>query len=161
MTALPELFCRRYVFYNSFIDYFDNWDNTLYHKHLQQGLSLGDRMQRAFDAVFALQTSTAAIIIGSDCPYLQTNHLQQAFAALQTHDIVIGEATDGGYYLLGMKQMHADLFAQKKWSSPSVFTDTIADINNLQLSTYCLPVLSDIDTESDWADYLLRLAENS
>ena len=49
--------------------------------------------------------------IGSDCLDLTTDELEQAFTALETVDVVVGPATDGGYYLLGMNQLQPALFA--------------------------------------------------
>ncbi len=66
------------------------------------------------------------------------------------YDVVIGPANDGGYYLLGMKQLHADLFLNKQWSTNEVYEATINDFKKTGLSYYELPVLIDIDTEEDW-----------
>jgi len=72
-----------------------------------------------------------------------------AFAHLNNHDIVIGPATDGGYYLLGMKQVHAKLFQNIYWSTSNVFQQTLAACMDQNLSVHLLTELSDIDIEKD------------
>ena len=111
---------------------------------------LGQRMQHAFAEAFAAGT-TQALIIGTDCPGLTAELLHQAAAALATHDLVLGPADDGGYYLLGMKQLHPDLFAGKQWSTATVLPDTLADAARLGLRTALLPTLHDVDSAADLA----------
>ena len=109
---------------------------------------LGQRMQHAFAEAFAAGAS-GALIIGTDCPGLKGNLLQQAAAYLRTHDLVLGPADDGGYYLLGMNALHPTLFAGKRWSTPTVLTDTLADAARLNLRVALLPPLHDVDSEAD------------
>src|SRR5690554_5526453 len=71
------------------------------------------------------------IIIGTDCPGLEAEDMEAAISALESHDLVIGPAYDGGYYLLGMKKLYEPLFENKNWSSSTVFSDTMADVNAL------------------------------
>ena len=63
-------------------------------------------------------------------------------------------ATDGGYYLLGLKKNHSQLFSGIEWSTPMVLSKTIENISLLQWSSVLLPTLSDIDYEDDWIKYL-------
>ncbi len=109
---------------------------------------LGEKMQAAFTHDFD-RPAAAAVIIGTDCPGLTTGHLQEAFAALQTHDLVLGPALDGGYYLLGMRQLHPELFAGKSWSTATVRAETLADAARLGLRVHLLPALQDVDTVAD------------
>lgn len=111
---------------------------------------LGHRMHSAFAHAFD-QGATATVIIGTDCPGLATAHLREAYAALETHDVVLGPATDGGYYLLGMKQLWPELFREKQWSTASVRADTLADAARLNLRVHQLPELRDVDTAADLA----------
>jgi rSAM/selenodomain-associated transferase 1 len=141
------------VFYADFIDWADIWPNELYQKQLQQGHDLGQRMQQAFEWAFR-QSYAQIVITGSDCPQLTTAIIQQAYEALRTHQVVIGPAADGGYYLLGMNSLIPDLFADKKWSSPTVLSSTLADLHRLQIPYFTLPTLHDIDQEEDL--YLLK-----
>jgi rSAM/selenodomain-associated transferase 1 len=121
-----------------------------YDQQEQVGADLGARMATAFTQSFA-QGATAAVIIGTDCPGLTTNHLEQAFAALQTHDVVVGPAMDGGYYLLGMKTLHASFFQGKTWSTDSVLAELLAEARALHLRVRQLPQLRDVDTAEDLA----------
>ena len=90
-----------------------------------------------------------SVIIGTDCIDLTHENLENAFFALKEFDVVIGPAEDGGYYLIGMKKPIKELFENKKWSTESVFIDTIEDIKRLGLTHFTLPTLSDIDTLDD------------
>jgi rSAM/selenodomain-associated transferase 1 len=111
---------------------------------------LGHRMAIAFATAFAAGSARVAII-GTDCPGLRAAHLAQAFALLASHDVVLGPATDGGYYLLGLRQPHPELFQNKSWSTDSVLTDTLADAHRLGLQVALLPELRDVDTAADLA----------
>ena len=111
---------------------------------------LGQRMAAAFAAAFAAGAGRV-VIIGTDCPGLQAIHLIQAIALLADHDLVLGPAADGGYYLLGLRQPQPELFAHKNWSTASVLTETLADAQRLGLRTTLLPELRDVDTAADLA----------
>jgi rSAM/selenodomain-associated transferase 1 len=94
-----------------------------------------------------------AVIIGSDCPGLTTLIINDAFAVLETNDIVLGPANDGGYYLLGCKKVYPALFEGIAWSTPYVLGQTIEKIENENLSYRLLDHLTDIDTLQDWLRY--------
>ena len=111
---------------------------------------LGARMITAFAAAFTAGARRVAII-GTDCPGLRAGHLTEAFAALDTADVVLGPATDGGYYLLGLRRPQPELFANKAWSTASVLADTVADARRLGLRVALLPELRDVDTADDLA----------
>lgn len=142
---------RRYLFYSNFIDPADEWPSSQFDKQLQPQGDLGNRMLQAFE--LALRENEAAIIVGSDCPGLNTDILQTAFEQLRQHDFVIGPAQDGGYYLLGMRQVSPYLFLDMTWSTSHVFTDTIRRLGANGKSYYVLPTLSDIDYAEDWERY--------
>ena len=109
---------------------------------------LGQRMAAAFDAAFAAGAGRV-VIIGTDCPGLTAALLGEAVAHLVHHDAVLGPATDGGYYLLGLRRPVPELFVNKAWSTASVLADTLADAKQLQLSVALLPELQDVDTVED------------
>ncbi len=142
------------VFYSNFIED-DIWQNDLFQKKVQEGNDLGERMKNAFKSLAVEQAGSftagykKAIIIGTDCPGINKNILEDAFLKLNNSDIVIGPAADGGYYLLGIKKVHSFLFHNIEWSTNSVFQQTIDLCNRNNLSYFLLPELSDIDDEKD------------
>lgn len=140
--------CSHFVFYSSYVHINDVFDDNLFTKFVQEGKDLGERMMNAFKKVFALGCKKVCII-GSDCYELQTETLNEAFEKLNNHDVVIGPASDGGYYLLGMKQLYMGLFLQKDWGTSSVFADTIDSITKAGVSFTELGVLNDLDTIVD------------
>jgi uncharacterized protein len=109
---------------------------------------LGDRMAQAFQSAFA-SGAERVVIIGSDCPQLDADRLSQAFRSLQTHDLVLGEATDGGYYLIGLRQFAAELFVGIDWSTDRVLSQTLAIANQKMLAIALLEPLTDIDRPED------------
>ena len=125
----------------------DNFWDT-FSCELQIGDTLGDKMQHAFKLIFE-KNFQKCIIIGSDCPKLSADIVNTAFNKLENHDTVIGEAQDGGYYLLGTKHLIPALFKNKQWSTSNVYSQTILDFKNEKLSYSTLPVLNDLDEEKD------------
>ena len=105
-------------------------------------------MLAAFEAAFAAGYQSV-VIIGSDCEQLTQEVVEQAFQQLQTHQVVIGPALDGGYYLLGMNGLYPQLFRHKPWSTPQVFRETMLDVQELGLTYSLLPTLSDVDYLED------------
>ncbi len=128
------------------------WDAGIFLTALQQGAELGERMQHAFTLLFA-EGYQKVCIIGSDCMDLTRNDIEEAFAVLDLNDLVIGPSTDGGYYLLGMKELFAELFSNKLWSTDSVLPATIKNIKSAGKTFHLLRALTDIDTEDDWNQY--------
>lgn len=133
---------KKTVFFTNSDEPKEIWEE--FSQKIQQGLSLGDRM---FNAI--KNNDGHSVIIGTDCIDLTKDVLEDAFKALNKFDVVIGPAEDGGYYLIGMKEPIKALFENKKWSTESVFIDTIEDIKRLGLTHFTLPTLSDIDTLDD------------
>lgn len=112
--------------------------------------SLGARMAHAFEEAFE-SGAGRVVIIGTDCPGLGAALLTRAFDELLTHDVVLGPADDGGYYLLGMNKLEAELFQNKSWSTAAVLPATLADAARLGLRVVLLPTLPDVDSASDLA----------
>lgn len=119
---------------------------------LQQGQDLGERMANAFVRSFE-SGMDKVVLIGTDCPTIQNQELIQAFDALTTSDLVVGPATDGGYYLIGMKCRAAYLFEGIAWSTPRVLSQTLNLASQHGLTTTLLRELDDIDTQEDWQRY--------
>jgi rSAM/selenodomain-associated transferase 1 len=142
-----QLKTDRIVFYSDKIEANDIW-NDGYKKQLQHGNDLGERMMNAFQNVFQNDYS-CAIIIGTDCPELDEKMVMNAFEVLDKYDVVIGPSADGGYYLLGMKTMHEQLFKNIQWSTNIVLQTTSERCNANNLSYFLLKELHDVDEEND------------
>ncbi len=138
----------RQVWYSSFIDQNDLFDGNLFEKRLQEGGDLGERMQNAFSKSFE-EGYRKVVIIGSDCPELDSSIIEQAFDELKQSDVVIGPSADGGYYLLGMNTFIPEIFEGIKWSSAEVLSRTKEKLNRSGYLFKELEILNDIDTEED------------
>jgi rSAM/selenodomain-associated transferase 1 len=139
---------RKFIYYADEVSDYDLWSVPGYTKRKQHGNDLGERMLNSFKELFE-QSFNRIIIIGSDCLQLQTENLQEAIALLESNVAVMGPASDGGYYLLGLTKLYPELFVNKPWSTDQVFAKTIDDFNNLGISYALLEELSDIDDITD------------
>ena len=144
-----ELEVDKTVFYSEYVTEDDLWDSDYYSKKVQEGNDLGERMLNAFSWGFE-QGYQKVLIIGSDLYDLNTEDLDQAFTALDKNDFVIGPASDGGYYLLGMKQLYKKLFKHKDWGKASVLQDSLNDLKDQ--SVELLGVRNDVDLYEDIKD---------
>jgi len=117
--------------------------------HPQPDTDLGNRLATAVAGAFG-RGAGAVVLIGGDCPGLGTSELRAAAAALRTCDAVMGPATDGGYYLLGLRAACPAWFADIAWSTPMVAAQTRAVADRLGLTLRELPKLRDVDTAADW-----------
>jgi len=127
----------------------DIWNEIIYTKKQQHGADLGIRMQHAFEQGFEAGYNQI-IIIGSDMYDLNEDDLEDAFSQLSSHDFVIGPAQDGGYYLLGMKQLKKSLFKNKTWGTSTVLADSMKDIEGELVAI--LEERNDIDVFEDIKD---------
>ncbi len=139
---------RKFIYYADEVSDYDLWSVPGYTKRKQNGNDLGERMLNSFKELFD-QGFTRIIIIGSDCLQLKTETLKEAVALLESNAAVIGPASDGGYYLLGLTKFYPDLFINKPWSTDQVFERTINDLINQGISYALLEELSDIDDGTD------------
>lgn len=140
------LLMDKIVFYSNYIDTEDAWNNSIYKKQLQQGEDLGVRMSNAF--LWAFRNGYASVVlIGTDCLDIDESIIKRSFSLLSEFEVVIGPAKDGGYYLLGMNQSHPHLFLNKEWGTHTVLSDTLENLGEINFQL--LPVLNDIDEESD------------
>jgi rSAM/selenodomain-associated transferase 1 len=116
-------------------------------------------MQTAFAQAF-LQGASQVAIIGTDCPHLSADLLQRAFTQLQSHDLVLGAAADGGYYLISLHRPIPELFDQIPWSTHLVLAATLRIARSLNLAVHLLPCLSDIDRPEDLAHLPAHLRQD-
>lgn len=116
--------------------------------HPQSSGDLGVRMLVAFTEAFNIGMERV-IMIGIDCPDLDAAILKQAFDQLQFHDLILGQAADGGYYLIGLRRLIPELFTGIDWGSNRVLTQTLNRAKKLGFSWQLLPELTDIDRPED------------
>jgi rSAM/selenodomain-associated transferase 1 len=116
---------------------------------------LGQRMGRLISDVFAAG-SVRVVLLGADSPTLPRAFLDRAFELLRSHPVVLGPATDGGYYLLGMAPHAASLerefralFRDIPWGTDAVFAETIRRLETGGIPVALLPMWYDVDTRSD------------
>lgn len=109
---------------------------------------LGARLERAITDAFA-GGRTEVVVVGSDCPELTTQTLEDAFGALRSSDVVIGPALDGGYYLVGLSRMAAGIFGGIPWGTERVLRETLRAALRLKLTLRLLPTLRDVDRPDD------------
>ncbi|MEQ9262975.1 MAG: TIGR04282 family arsenosugar biosynthesis glycosyltransferase [Owenweeksia sp.] len=145
--AALEVEADRQLHYGDYINHEDEWFPDDFEKILQEGHDLGQRMHKAFSDAFD-RGYKHVVIIGSDCPEIDAKTLQDAFTRLNQNDAVIGPANDGGYYLLGLSRK-VNIFTDIKWSTESVFDETVSQIKKHHLSYYVLPEKTDLDTIED------------
>lgn len=108
----------------------------------------------AFGSRVAVMDGGAAVLIGSDLPYLTAPVFSRAFALLEDHDVVLGPSADGGYYLIGMKAPRRELFDVNGYGGATALGQTLAAARRAGLSAALCPVGRDVDDKED----LLELA---
>lgn len=114
----------------------------------QAGGDLGARLSQAMLRAHAAGAEQI-VIIGSDCPALTEEHLRRAFAALDSHDLVLLPVRDGGYALIGMGQPQQGVFQNIPWSTHRVTEATLEQARRLGLRTSLLEPLQDVDEPAD------------
>jgi len=119
----------------------------LRYRHQGSG-SLGERIKRAFDESFQIGYQRI-VIIGSDCPEISVDLLNTSFTHLEKNDLVLGPATDGGYYLVGLHSMFPGLFDKIPWGTDHVFQRTFEIAQRLRMQVFILPCLCDVDRPED------------
>lgn len=114
---------------------------------LQGEGDLGARMERILAR--ALERSACALALGADSPGLPVERLEEARAALATHDAVLGPAEDGGYYLLGLRRCPPGLLAGLPWSASNTREATHERLVQWGFSVALLPPWFDVDLPED------------
>ena len=108
---------------------------------------LGMRMARAFAAM----PPGPVVIVGVDIPDLGPAHVVEGFRLLGRHEAVLGPATDGGYWMIGLRRggraAPAGLFRGVRWSSRHALEDTLRTLRPLEVAYG--PTLSDVDEAAD------------
>lgn len=116
--------------------------------YLQQGDELGERMK--FSVSKILETSSYVIIIGADCPELDSNYISEAIKHLRAGvEVVLGPAEDGGYVLIGLSRNVDKLFENMQWGTHTVLAITRQRLQQANISWHELATLRDIDRPED------------
>ncbi len=102
------------------------------------------------DRLLAASRDTPHVFFGADTPDLTTDIAHDAADLLiHSHDVVIGPAEDGGYYLIGMKYPLPQLFTDMPWSTDQVLPTTLKRLQELDIEPFMLPMLADCDRPED------------
>jgi rSAM/selenodomain-associated transferase 1 len=137
----------------------DIWSDGEFLKDLQEGDDLGDKMYNAITKAAGVGYEEICLI-GSDNMEISPSVILEGFESLGNSDIVIGPSRDGGYYLIGMKKPHANIFHISGWSTSTVLEETLSKAKMLNLTCHLLEELNDIDELEDIRDedrdYLLN-----
>lgn len=141
----------RWVFFDTKLENTPTWDK--FKRATQYDTpDLGLRMHHAFQQAFEAGCSRV-LLLGSDCPYIQQKDLEKGLDLLQSHDVVLGPAEDGGYYLIGLTAPSLHLFEHMTWSVDSVAQETQRRAQAAGQRLALLPTYSDIDYFKDWQRY--------
>lgn len=112
----------------------------------QRGDDFGERLLTTAQDLF-VHGFASVCLIDSDSPTVPREAFSMAVAALQEEGdrIVLGPSYDGGYYLIGMKQLHPEIFEDITWSTASVFAETVAAVRDVGVELVTLPMWYDVD----------------
>jgi rSAM/selenodomain-associated transferase 2/rSAM/selenodomain-associated transferase 1 len=123
----------------------------------QEGSDLGERMKNVFLRCFS-KGFESIVIIGSDIPDLPEEIPEEALNSLERHDVSIGPAGDGGYYLIGFRKetFTPDVFEGIAWGTDTVFKETLKTLHAKNRTAHILPQWNDIDTPEDIDGFLER-----
>ena len=125
------------------------WLGNKFQFHPQSEGNLGDRLSASANEVFNNQTD-GLIFLGGDCPHLTTEILMKCKRQMENHEVVIGPACDGGYYLIGIKKPWPQLFEGIDWGTERVQEQTLFRIRENALNYFLLPELEDVDDLASW-----------
>lgn len=130
------------------MDYFEPFSRFGYQLWAQPDGDLGARLT-AFFSMTLKDEDDRAVLIGSDSPTIPMEFVAEAFERLKEFDCVIGPATGGGYYLVGLRRPVPELFENIIWNSSSVLAQTVQRMSEAGVSLFLLPPWYDIDDVDD------------
>jgi rSAM/selenodomain-associated transferase 1 len=110
---------------------------------------LGRRMADFFRGRFG-EEAQSVVLVGTDSPTLPLSHIEQAFQELERADVVLGPATDGGYYLVGCACRLPPIFDGIAWGGSRVFFESVQRLQDPAWRVAVLPPWYDVDTLDDW-----------
>ena len=147
-NLISEINAEKLIYIQDNIEKDEFWTETDFKMRLQAEGDLGRKMGKALEN--EMEADSSVLLIGSDCGELKPEDLILAFDKLKEVDIVIGPAKDGGYYLIGMKMLHPEIFSDMPWSKPDLLNKTLSKIIEADLCYFLLPEKNDIDHWEDW-----------
>ena len=137
---------EKQVWYTTSIEKNDIWNDNIFKKYKQLDGDLGKKMKHAFFTNFNNEFEKV-VIMGTDLLDIDTNTIENAFQQLDKHDVVIGPAEDGGYYLMGMNHFIPEVFDNVEWSTSEVLEKTLEKLKHK--SVMLLDEKNDIDYKED------------
>ena len=116
----------------------------------QVGRDLGDKMNFAINKSLVSNNSKCALLLGSDCPALTLEYVDNALCLLnEGAQLVLGPAEDGGYVLIGVNKSYPELFQGIQWGTDKVLEETILKAKSIGVDYVCLEPLWDVDRPDD------------
>lgn len=116
--------------------------------HPQSAGDLGAKLTYAVAEAFE-RGAPSVLVVGGDCPGLDASLLTLAAAGFDQHDVILGPASDGGYYLIGLRTARPRLFEGIPWSTSEVLRTTLARVAESGVTPLLLPLRDDVDTVDD------------
>jgi uncharacterized protein len=138
----------KFVFYSSSIPNEPKFPASDFKLHTQEGKDLGERMEHAYNYCFQ-KGYKQVVLVGTDCPELETKDIEHSFKLLITKDVIIGPSSKGGYYLLGLNEPLNSLFQDVPWHTDSVFKKTYLEALSHQKKIALLEEKTDIEVLPD------------
>lgn len=129
------------------------WKRPGWRLRAQGDGDLGARIDRAVADAFN-EGIEGVVVLGTDCPEFTLDDVAGAWNALREHEVVVGPAVDGGYWLIGMGCRQPELFTGIPWSTGQVFEVTMERARAAGLRVATLRSLRDVDTLEDWRAWL-------
>lgn len=117
----------------------------------QEGDGLGHRMQAALEN--GLSRSGKVVLVGTDCPLVDSAYIESALGLLGEHDVVLGPVEDGGYCLVGVTGKVPPIFRGIDWGTDKVLAQTCQVLNQARISYALLPLIWDVDRPEDLPRY--------
>jgi rSAM/selenodomain-associated transferase 1 len=126
-----------------------DWLGERFHFCSQSEGDLGERLIHAAREVFA-SGADRLMFLGGDCPYVTAGLLRECVEQMERHDVVLGPALDGGYYLIGIKRLETRIFEGIDWGTERVLEQTLVQLRHAALTHHLLRELEDVDDLGSW-----------
>lgn len=143
------------------LSYMKNIIPSYMHIFPQSGNDLGNKMDNAINKILC-KGYEKVILIGTDIPEIQPSNIEKAFCILEDKDVCLGPTEDGGYYLIGMKEKHSEIFSNNiRWGKKSVIEGTIDIANRNNKTVGFTYKCCDIDTKKDLTKFMCKIKDKN